>query len=160
MPACEYRVRMMEPRDMPTVWAIARAQNRRDGTSYPFPPVFEMRGGHPKLGQLLPNVPLALVTESRFMRPHTGMLGRPWRIRCGHVFLRTIEVMSFGGGVEEMRFSMSHIPAALEILKQRGYVDAHAFVPGHRATPDLTHELQEQGLDRIDYRLAHFFRMI
>lgn len=144
---------MMEPKDLPALWRAAAAQNRRDGTSYPFPPVFEMRDGHPDLGRRLPNVALALVTEAR-----TG--DRPWRVRCGHVFLRTIEVMSFGGGREEMEFSMGHIPMALQLLKERGYDDAHAFVPRQRATPELIEVLGEQGMKQIDHRLAHFFRVL
>ncbi len=143
----EMRVRMMEPRDLPRVWQAADAQNRRDGTSYPVPPIFEMDETSPSFGQLKPNVVLALVTEVN------------GRVRQGHVWLRTIEEMSFGGGRAEMAFSGQHIPMALDYLKRRGYDDVHVLVPRQRLA-DLEELLDGQGLLRIDHRLAHFFRML
>lgn len=96
---------------------------------------------------MLPNVILALVTEI------------DGRVRQGHVWLRTVEEMSFGGGKEEMEFSAAHIPMALDFLKRQGYDDVHVLVP-HVRVEDLTRMLNENGLDRIDHRLAHFFRML
>jgi hypothetical protein len=141
------RVRMMEPRDLPRVWSAARAQNRRDGTSYPVPPIYDLDETSPLHGHLLPNVALALVTEV------------DGRVRQGHVFLRTIEEMSFGGGAAEMDFSGRHIPLALEMLKRRGYNDLHVLVP-HARVGDLRDMLEREGLSRIDQRLAHFFKML
>ena len=138
---------MMEPKDLPAVWRVAAAQNRRDGTSYPVPPVFEMNEASPNFGQLKPNVELALVTT------------RNGRVRQGHVWLRTIEEMSFGGGKEDMAFSSQHIPMALDYLKRRGYDDVHTLVP-HQRVADLSEMLESHGLYRIDHRLAHFFRML
>lgn len=154
----ERRVRMMEPRDLPACWRIARAQNRRDQTSYPFPPVFDLDPRSRKHGQTLPNIALALVTEAR-LESEGRSSGSLWRVRMGHVFLRTIEEMSFGGGREEMEFSAKHIPMAAEILRSRGYDDTHTFVPLPRADA-LEGLLAKYGLTRIETRLAHFFRML
>ncbi len=141
-------VRMMHPKDLPSLWRLAAAQNRRDGTSYPFPPVFDLAPSSSRHGQFLQNVALALVTEVN------------GRVRMGHVFLRTVEAMSFGGGREEMDFSAWHIPVACDILRQQGYDDLHTLVPRNRA--DEAHEqlLRSYGLQRIDNRLAHFFKML
>ncbi len=138
----------MEPRDLPELYRIARAQNRRDGTSYPVPPVFEMDEASPRFGQLTQNAPLALVTE------------RDGRVRAGYVFLRTIEIMGFGGGREDMEFSAAHIPMALDFLRRQGYDDAHVFVPGVRVSPEHRALLEAQGMTRIDQRLAHFLKML
>ena len=139
---------MMEPRDLPALWRMAAAQNRRDGTSYPVPPVFEMDEDSPRFGQLKPNVTLALVTEV------------DGRVRMGHLFLRTIEAMSFGGGREEMLFSATHIPMALEMLKAKGYDDVHTLVPHPRVSEEHQQLLESYGLNRIDHRLAHFFKSL
>jgi hypothetical protein len=141
------RVRMMEPRDLPRVWRAAAAQNRRDGTSYPVPEIFELDAGHKRFGLLKPNVVLALVTEI------------DGRVRQGHVWLRTVEEMSFGGGKEAMAFSGAHIPMALAMLAAQGYDSVHTFVPKQRLD-DLVQMLQNNGLARVDQRLAHFFKMI
>lgn len=149
--SAKYRVRRMEPRDLPAVWRAAAAQNRRDGTSYPVPPVFDLDPASPRCGQLLPNCALALVTEVR--------QGSAWRVRQGHVWIRTVEEMSFGGDAEAWEFSGGHIPLALELLKQQGYVDVHTLVPKPRARR-LRRMLEAAGMKRIDHRLAHFFRML
>lgn len=141
------RVRMMEPRDLPAVWAAARAQNRRDETSYPVPPIFDLDPKSPRHGQLMPNCALALVTEV------------DGRVRQGHVWMRTLEEMSFGGGREAWEFSGTHIPLALEALRAQGYDDVHVLVPKPRARR-LRRMLEAAGLYRIDHRLAHFFRML
>lgn len=135
----------MEPRDLPRVWRAAAAQNRRDGTNYPVPQIFEMDEGSEDFGCLKQNVVLALVTEI------------DGRVRQGHIFLRAVEEMSFGGGAEVMEFSGEHIPMALDILRRRGYDSLHVLVP-HRRVDDLREMLELQGLNRIDHRLAHFFR--
>ena len=146
------RVRMMEPRDLPELWRLAAAQNRRDGTSYPVPAIFEMDKSKPGFGLPLESVALALVTE--VMRESGA-----WRLRQGHVWLRTVEEMTFGGGAEDMRFSAAHIPMAREMLKRRGYLDQHVLVP-HGRVEDVGPLLKTQGLDRLDLRLAHFFVML
>lgn len=137
---------MMEPNDLLPLWKMADAQNRRDGTNYPVPKIFEMDRTKPGFGQLVQNVPLALVTE------------RDGRVRQAHIFLRTIEVMGFGGGREDMEISAGHIPMALDYLKRRGYDDAHVFVPNVRVSPEHAKLLQDYGMTRLDHRLAHFFR--
>jgi hypothetical protein len=135
-------LRMMEPRDVPALIRITAAQNRRDHTSYPFPNVFEMEG--PRIGQMKANVLLALVTEVN------------GRVRQGHVWLRTVEQMDFGGGREDTEFAIQHMPAVFDVLKRRGYEDVHVFVPRRRLW-DFETILEDQGLTRQDPRLAHFF---
>jgi hypothetical protein len=137
----------MEPRDYPRVLRLCQAQNRRDGTSYPVPPVFDMDPGSPRFGQYLPNIVLAVVVEAA------------GRVRQAHVFLRTIEEMTFGGGAEDMAFSAQHIEVTLDLLRRRGYDDFHTFLP-HNRVSDLGPTLAEHGLNRLDLRLAHFFRML
>ncbi len=141
-------VRNMEPRDLMTLMRIAAAQNRRDGTSYPLPPVFELDESSPRFGQLVQNVPLALTTE------------RDGRVRSGTVFLRTIEAMHFGGGREDMEFDAGHIPLAFDMLRRMGYDDVHLFVPPLRVSPEHRQRLEAFGLTRLDERLAHFFKML
>lgn len=140
-------VRRMEPRDLPGIWKAAAAQNRRDGTSYPVPPIFDLDPTSPRHGQLMPNVALALVTEV------------DGRVRQGHVWLRTLEEMSFGGDAEAWEFSGKHIPLAHALLREQGYDDVHVLVPKPRAR-GLKRMLEAAGLRRIDHRLAHFFKML
>jgi|GEM_PF-5595220 len=135
-------LRAMEPRDIPRLLRITAAQNRRDGTSYPFPAVFNLQ-----TGELLPNVLLALVTEVN------------GRVRQGHVWLRTIEQMDFGGGRADTEFAIAHMPLILDSLRRRGYADEHIFVPKVRVE-DFAGLLAEQGMQRVDTRLAHYFRML
>lgn len=139
------QVRNMEPRDLPALWKMTRAQNRRDGTNYPFPEVFNLDESSPGFGKLMPNVLLALVTEI------------DGRVRQGHVWLRTVEEMHFGGGREVTEFSLQHLEAVLAILKQRGYYDVHEFVPKCR-TEEVEPMLVNEKFHRIDHRLAHFYR--
>lgn len=132
---------------MPRVWRAAAAQNRRDGTNYPVPPIFCMDESSTEFGKLLPNVVLALVTEI------------DGRVRQGHVWLRSVEEMSFGGGREAMAFSALHIPMALQMLRERGYDALHIFPP-HLRVGDLDEMLRGHGMRRIDDKLAHYFRTL
>ncbi len=140
-------LRRMEPRDLAAVERLGAAQNRRDGTSYPVPPVFDLNPASGRFGQLLPNVPLALETEV------------DGRIKQGHVCLRTVEMMSFGGGREDMEFACLHIPLVLDALARLGYDDVHTFVP-QAEVEALRRVLEPYGLKRIDARLAHFFKQM
>ena len=137
----------MEPRDMPAVLRLCAAQNRRDGTSYPVPLIFDLDKSSPRYGQYLPNVALALVTTV------------DGRVKQGHVCIRTVEMMSFGGGRDDMEFTCLHIPLVLEMLRMAGYDDVHTFVP-HSKAGDLQRVLAPQGLKRDDHRLSHFFRVL
>ena len=144
----QYAVRRMEPRDLPVIWRAAAAQNRRDGTSYPVPPIFDLDPESARHGCLLPNVALALVTVV------------DGRVRQGHVWLRTLEEMSFGGDGEAWKFSGKHIPLAHAMLKEQGYDDVHVLVPRGARVRGLSKMLEAVGLQRIDHRLAHFFKML
>lgn len=141
-----HRIRNLEPKDLPALWRMADAQNRRDGTKYPVPRIFEMGESKPGFGHLVENVPLALVTE------------RNGRMRQAHIALRTIEIMGFGGGHDDMEFSAAHIPMMMDLLKRRGYDEAHTFIPNVRVSEEHCKLLQDFGMTRLDHRLAHFFR--
>lgn len=130
----------MEPRDVPRVLELCAEQNRRDGTSYPLPPVFDADGRRD------PNAALALVTE---------MDGE---VRQGHIFLRTLEMMSFGVSRRASAISLRHAPLAVELLRERGYVDMHVLAPRQRAAAMENRLAQAMGLLRDDDRLAHFYR--
>jgi hypothetical protein len=125
---------------------MAAAQNRRDGTSYPVPEIFELDESKPGFGNLVQNVPLALVTENN---------GRV--VNC-HIFTRTIEVMGWGGGRDNHEISAAHIPMAADFLKRRGYDSLLALVPKLRATDAQSTLLETYGLHRVDNRLAMYFK--
>lgn len=141
-----HRIRNTEPRDLLPLWKIADAQNRRDGTSYPVPAVFEMDEKRPGFGHLLPSVPLALTVE------------RDNRVRGVTLFLRTIEIMSFTAGHSDMLFSAAHIPMAVDFLRRRGYSDAHTFIPQTRLSPQHVTLLESYRMIRLDPRLATFYK--
>lgn len=141
-----FRIRKMTPFDLPLVAERAREQNERDGTSYPVPEIFEPDATRTGGWKLVDNVPLALVSE---------MNGR---LEQAHVFLRTLEMMSFGTNRRATALSMRQAPAAFYLLRQKGYQDLHVLVPKNR-TEAMQHRLAEaMGLVRDDDRLAHFYR--
>ena len=138
------KVRQLEPNDMPRVWRMAAAQNRRDSTSYLIPKIFEMDENKPGFGKLVENVPLALAVENH------------GRVCQAFFCLRTIEVLGVSGG--DFQFAAAHIPMMVDALKRKGYDDLHVFMPKQRANEQQIRLLEEYSLTRIDNRLATFFR--
>lgn len=136
------QLREMRPNDVPAVLHRLREQNRRDKTSYTMPQVFDERG------MRLPNIPLALVAED----VDTGLVVQ------GHVWIRTLEQMSFGTNPQATVCSMHEHPAVFHLLRERGYTDLHILVPEERA-PDMVHGLKAI-LKMADTGLKHFYRLL
>ena len=146
----ERRLRRMEPRDLDAVKRITAAQNRRDGTSYPPPDVFELRPNHAGFGREKPNIVLALVTERR---KGEG----PWRVAQWHVWLRTVEMMDGGGSAVDTAFSIEHLGLIESMLREKDFFDLHVLVPRARVA-EIGAFLHGKGLTRIDNRLAHYYK--
>lgn len=134
----------MRPNDVPAVLHRLREQNYRDKTSYTLPRVFDERGVR------LPNIPLALVAVD----VETQM------VEQGHVWIRTLEQMSFGISPEATVCSMHEHPAVFHLLRERGYTDLHILVPKERVG-QMAHGL-DSILKTIDTgeTLRHFYRLL
>ena len=136
-----FTFRELNPGDLPTVIKHCRAQNRRDRTSYGVPHIFD------KDGRQLPDVPLALAEID----------GRG-RLVSAHMFERTLEYMSFGGGRQALEAVLNEAPAIFYELRRLGYRDLH-ILPPRRHLAGLETALQDRmGMNRIDEYLAHFYR--
>lgn len=135
------RLRQMEPSDVANVSDLCREQNKRDGTSYGVPRIFGADG------RRLRSVELALVAESG-----------PGEVAQAHVWINTLEQLSFGIDPKATVCSMHEQDAVLYLLRQRGYTDFHILVPPNRA-PDMQH-----GLERIygmsATGMVHFYRLL
>lgn len=138
-----FTFRELEPRDLERVWRHCAAQNRRDGTSYGVPRIFDEKG------RLLPDVPLALAAiDSR------------GRVASAHVFERTLEYMSFGGGEQALTAVLDEAPGIFYELRRLGYRDLH-ILPPHRHLGALEATLKNRmGMHRLDGYLAHFYRKL
>lgn len=132
-------MRRLEPRDVPRVLELAAEQNGRDRTSYPVPQLFGPDG------QLVDNMPLALVTEC------------DGAVQQAVLFERTTEVMCFGTNPRATSFSRREMDRMAYLLKLRGYTGAHCFVPV-QAVEHMEKPLGRAGYERVDHKLAHFFR--
>lgn len=137
----DFWLRRMHPADLPAVFRACRAQNRRDGTSYGVPRIFDASG------HLTPNVALAL-----------SMVDSRGRVHGGHVFERTLEMMSFGGGTDAIESAVAdHIGVFYE-LRALGYQNLHIQVPKQHVA-ELEEVLTKRlGTARDDDKLAHFYR--
>jgi len=136
------RLRQMTPADVPAVQRRLEEQNKRDGTSYSVPQIFN------ETGQRLRNIPLALVAVSI----ETG------EVIQGHVWEITIEQTCYGIDSEATVCSMHEKDAVLYMLRQRGFRDLHIFIPPERVR-DMQHGL-ETIYDMSDTGMRHFYRML
>lgn len=136
-----WSMRHMEPRDVSRVLELAAAQNRRDGTSYPVPWVFDAQG------RLVDNMPLALVSEYRGV------------VEQADLFERTAELMCFGTNPRATQFSCREMGRAAYLLGLRGYRTVNCLVPKQRVV-NVERPLGRAGYTRIDHDLAHFFRSL
>lgn len=134
----------MRPNDVPAVQHRLREQNYRDKTSYTLPRVFDEHGVR------LRSIPLALVAVD----VETEM------VEQGHVWIRTLEQMSFGISPEATVCSMHEHPAVFHLLRERGYTDLHILVPKERVG-QMAHGL-DSILKTIDTgeTLRHFYRLL
>jgi hypothetical protein len=136
-----FTFRELEPRDLAQARRHCAAQNRRDGTSYGVPRIFDAAG------KLLADVPLALAEiDSR------------GRLAAAHIFERTLEYMSFGGGAQELDAVLDEAPGIFYELRRLGYRDLH-ILPPRRHLAALEAALKDRmGMHRLDDYLAHFYR--
>lgn len=138
------QLRQMRPNDIPAVQHRLREQNYRDGTSYTMPQVFDEKGNR------LPGIPLAMVA----VNVKTGL------IEQGHVWQRTVEMMSFGISPEATVCSMREHAAVFYLLRERGYTDQHILVPAERVK-DLADGLDSMlGMIDTSTTLRHFYRLL
>ncbi len=134
-------IRRMRPGDLKAVLRLCRAQNRRDGTNCGVPLVFDREG------RLMPKIGLALVA-----------VDERGRLRAGYVFERTLELMAFGGGEETTVAAMDAGPEIFYELRGMGYQDFHVLVPKTRVSQIEDGIVKRLCADRVDDRLAHFYR--
>jgi hypothetical protein len=131
----------MEPADLGAVVRHCRAQNRRDGTSYGVPLVFDEHGRFRR------NIAFALVA-----------VDEKGRVRAGYIFERTLEMMAFGGGREVTAAAGNDASNVFYELRSLGYQDLHVQVPKVHAGTVAGELEQRLGMARDDDRLAHFYR--
>lgn len=136
-----FTFRELRPQDLKTVWKHCAAQNRRDGTNYGVPRIWGADG------KQLPDVPLALAAVD----------GRG-RVASAHVFERTLEYMSFGGGEAALDAVLDEAPAIFYKLRSMGYRDLHILPPlAHLRALDAVLR-DRMGMNRLDGYLGHFYR--
>ena len=148
-----YRIRLMEPKDVPAIQKLHAEQNRRDGTNYPFNSPFDAEG---KKG------PNALICLSVL---------RGDEVRQGDVVERAAELMLFGCDPRATATLHKQIHGVFFLLAQKGYTGLHCMVPKrtswwrrvlHRMLADdipaaVQRSLEDVGFERDDHRLAHFY---
>jgi len=136
-----FTFRELGPRDLPQVWKHCKAQNRRDGTRYGVPTIWDRQG------RQLPDIPLALAAiDSR------------GRVASAHVFERTLEYMSFGGGQQALAAVLDEAPGIFYRLRGLGYRDLHILPPlAHMRALEAVLK-DRMGMNRIDTYLGHFYR--
>ena len=135
------RLREMTPDDVPDVIERLKEQNRRDGTSYSLPRIFDV------LGKRLPSIPLALVA-----------VNEKGDVVQGHVWERTLEQTCYGTDAEATVSSMHEQEGVLFLLRERGYRDVHILVPSERA-PQMQHGLEKIcGMSATG--MTHFYRLL
>jgi hypothetical protein len=135
-----YRIRLMDPADVPVLKELHREQNERDGTNYPLTEVFD-----PDSHAQKPNIPLALVILSGD------------EVRQGATFeARTAEMMLVGCDAKATATLHRQIGSAFDILRGRGFVGVHCFVP-KQVVDSAQKPLEDVGFKRDDEQLAHFY---
>jgi hypothetical protein len=136
-----FTFRELTPHDLPAVYRHCAAQNRRDGTRYGVPRIWDADG------KQLIDIPLALAAVD----------GRG-RVASAHVFERTLEYMSFGGGEAALEAVLDEAPAIFHRLRRMGYRDLHILPPlAHlRALEAVLKD--RMTMARIDTYLGHFYR--
>jgi hypothetical protein len=136
------KLRHMEPEDVPAVLELLKAQNERDGTSYPLPQVFDDRGVR------LSRIPLALVAVD----VKTG------EVKQAHIWETTLEHMAFGVAATVTAASAREQAAVWHLLRMRGFQDEHMLVPAERAA--YLERWLEKVLGMIYTGHEHFYRRL
>src|SRR5579863_6852099 len=111
----KYRIRLMEPGDVPAVQKLHREQNERDGTNYPMAQIFDAEG------RKNPNIPIAL------------SITRDDEVRQGATVERAAELMLFGCDPRATAELRKQIHGVFYLMAKKGYTGLHCMVP-KRAT--------------------------
>lgn len=137
------QIEFLLPGDVPALLDLCDEQNRRDGTSYAPPEVFQWRDGEWRQSE---NVPLAL------------KLTRNGRMAQAYTFERRLEFSSYGTDARATAAALRELPASLVVLKEMGYTGVHSAVPQSFVGQWERALGRRLGMQRDDARLAHFYR--
>jgi hypothetical protein len=138
----ETTLRLVEPRDIPTLLHKLAEQNLRDGTHYPLPEIFD------EDGRQADNIPLAYVVE-----------------RGGEVFgaivfeSKGVEMMLVGCNPRVTLTVGKHAPGVLYTLRAMGFNWIRCLVT-RKIVKQVKDAMKEAGFRRDDGRFASFFREI
>lgn len=136
-------LRNLRPSDMPRLRELLIEQNERDGTSYGLPAIFDSNGVK------LASIPLAL-----------GAVDKSDQVIQGHVWIQTLEQMTFGTDPRATACSIREMGAVWFALRNLGYHDVHLQVP-KIVVGDLERGLaRDMRMTRDDHELAHFYRLL
>ena len=136
----KYTLRAAEPRDVPEIEERCREQNKRDGTSYPVPPIFDV------LGMQLPHIAFAGVIEDE----HGNVLQ-------GVVMEVNPEMSLFGCAPEATATLRKEIEGVFYLLRKQGFSVVHTFIPKDVVIP-IEKPLVKVGFVRDDFKFAHFMK--
>lgn len=135
-------MRAAEPRDMPALYALLAEQNKRDGTSYPIPELFDAAGRQDRF------VPLALVIE------HHG------KVNGGIIFEhagRGVEMMLIGCGPRITAMAQAERKGIEYTLRNLGFSWIRCFIT-KSVVKYLKAPMKDAGFRRDDTRFASFFK--
>jgi hypothetical protein len=131
-------IRSLEPRDMARLLELHAAQNRRDGTRYPLPRMFNPQGG------LDPDIALALAVERR------------QRLTQG-IYFQTMAEMCFAGCDARSTLEVGREANAIGYtMRALGYTRVRCDIP-HVRVGELEESLLAARFRRSDHEFASFF---
>lgn len=134
-----YSMRLMQPKDMTRLIQLQAEQNRRDGTIYPLPRMFQPSGLWDT------NIAYALTVE------------KAGEVVQGIYFQSKIAEMCFAGcDPRATAFARQQIEPVGFALRMLGYEAIRCLVPNVRAE-QLTKPLLSTGFRRSDERFRSFF---
>ena len=133
-------LRLAEPRDIPILLHKLAEQNRRDGTRYPLPEIFD------EDGRQSDNIPLAYVVE------------RGGEIFGGIIFeSKGVEMMLVGCNPRVTLTIGKHAPGVLYTLRAMGFNWIRSLVT-RKIVGLVKPAMKEAGFRRDDIKFASFFR--
>lgn len=143
-----YRIRLMEPRDVPAIQKLHDAQNKRDGTNYPLTKVFDeswRRRWH---------VPLGLTVLSG----EEVRQGAAFECSAGiQPSAPAVEMMLSGCDPKATAQLHKEIRSAFYLLRSMGFEVVHCFIPKDVVIP-VEKPLKDVGFVRDDGKFAHFMK--
>jgi hypothetical protein len=134
----------MRPADLPAVQVALDRQNRRDGTSFALPEIWDREGNR------LPRIALALVAAD--VKTDRAITGWVWE--------RTLEMCGYGVSRRATFESVEQADAVFWALREKGYTDLHIQVPKKHAAALEAAMTEKMGMLRDDDELAHFYRLL